>query len=143
LSKILIFPVLLLGIISVLIPNAMANDDEFEINQEKVLELNTQCNIPILAVQKSAECNANVEQANCEAMGMRTNEQGQCEDIDIFGDVAVAGSSSGDDDDGGSSAAAAASSGDDDGEGGNSEQGHSQSQSHEPKHEQEHEGSGE
>ncbi|GAA2457642.1 hypothetical protein GCM10010191_91780 [Actinomadura vinacea] len=35
---------------------AMANDDDFEINQEKVLELNLLCNIPILAIQKGAEC---------------------------------------------------------------------------------------
>ncbi|GAA2457648.1 hypothetical protein GCM10010191_91790 [Actinomadura vinacea] len=36
---------------------ALANDDDFEINQEKVLELNVLCNIPILAVQKDgAEC---------------------------------------------------------------------------------------
>ena len=36
---------------------AMANDDDIEINQEKVLELNLACNIPILAVQKGgAEC---------------------------------------------------------------------------------------
>ena len=67
----------------------MASDDEYDINQEKVLETNPQCNIPILAIEKSAECNANLEQANCEAMGMRTNEQGQCEDIDIFGATPV------------------------------------------------------
>jgi hypothetical protein len=70
-------------------PAPTSSDEDFEINQEKVLELNAQCNIPILAVQKSAECNANVEQANCEAMGMRTNEQGQCEDIDIFGSMPI------------------------------------------------------
>ncbi|XVQ13132.1 hypothetical protein ACQP1W_11500 [Spirillospora sp. CA-255316] len=35
---------------------ALANDDETEINQEKVLELNVLCNIPILAVAKGQEC---------------------------------------------------------------------------------------
>ena len=70
-------------------PAQTPSDEDFEINQEKVMEPNVLCNIPILAVQKSAECNANVEQANCEAMGMRTNEQGQCEDIDIFGATPV------------------------------------------------------
>ncbi|MFD0856438.1 hypothetical protein ACFQ07_29640 [Actinomadura adrarensis] len=35
---------------------AMANDDETEINQEKVLELNLLCNVGILAIQKDAEC---------------------------------------------------------------------------------------
>ncbi|XVQ13131.1 hypothetical protein ACQP1W_11495 [Spirillospora sp. CA-255316] len=34
---------------------AMANDDETEINQEKVLELNLLCNIPILAVAKDGQ----------------------------------------------------------------------------------------
>jgi hypothetical protein len=78
-----------LGIISILIPNAMANDDDFEINQEKVLEHNLLSNTAILAVQKSAECNTNVEQADCEAMGMRTNEQGECEDINMFGPTPI------------------------------------------------------
>jgi hypothetical protein len=35
---------------------ALANDDETEINQEKVLELNIACNIPILAIAKGQEC---------------------------------------------------------------------------------------
>jgi hypothetical protein len=35
---------------------ALANDDETEINQEKVLELNLLCNVGILAIQKDAEC---------------------------------------------------------------------------------------
>jgi hypothetical protein len=35
---------------------AMANDDETEINQEKVLELNVACNLAVLAIQKDTEC---------------------------------------------------------------------------------------
>ncbi|MFC5750326.1 hypothetical protein [Actinomadura rugatobispora] len=34
---------------------ALANDDETEINQEKVLELNLICNVPILAVVKDRQ----------------------------------------------------------------------------------------
>ncbi|MFD0856436.1 hypothetical protein ACFQ07_29630 [Actinomadura adrarensis] len=35
---------------------AFANDDETEVNQEKVLELNIACNLAVLAIQKDAEC---------------------------------------------------------------------------------------
>jgi hypothetical protein len=35
---------------------ALANDDETEINQEKVAEVNLLCNVALLAVQKDAEC---------------------------------------------------------------------------------------
>jgi hypothetical protein len=135
----------------------MANDDDFEINQEKVQELNTMCNIPVLAIQKSAECNANIEQAaECESMGMRTDEQGECEDINIFGTTPIPvptpnplvveeGTHTGE---GGDSEENKVGDINEDvdidedaGEGGSG--GPSQSQSHEPKHEQEHEGSGE
>jgi len=48
---------------------ALANDDDVEVNQEKVLELNVLCNIPILAVQKSPQCGGSkaVVQDNDEA----------------------------------------------------------------------------
>jgi hypothetical protein len=70
-------------------PAPIPSDEDLEIEQEKVLELNILCNTPILAVQKSAECNANVEQTNCEAMGMRTNEFGDCVDYDLFGPMST------------------------------------------------------
>jgi hypothetical protein len=35
---------------------ALANDDEIEVNQEKVAEVNLLCNVALLAVQKDAEC---------------------------------------------------------------------------------------
>jgi hypothetical protein len=35
---------------------AMANDDDIEVNQEKVAELNVLCNLAVLAVQKDVEC---------------------------------------------------------------------------------------
>lgn len=118
-------------------PTPALSDEECEINQEKIPEPNPLCNIPILGVQKDAQC---------ESMGMRTNEQGQCEDFKMFGDnigVAVGGEGG----NGGSGGSSEDNTNIDDsgngGSGGDSEQEHSQSQSNEPKHEQEHEGSGE
>jgi hypothetical protein len=35
---------------------AMANDDDNEVNQEKVLELNLACNLAVLSIQKDVEC---------------------------------------------------------------------------------------
>jgi hypothetical protein len=35
---------------------ALANGDENEVNQEKVLEVNLLCNVGVLAVQKDSEC---------------------------------------------------------------------------------------
>jgi hypothetical protein len=35
---------------------ALANDDDNEVNQEKVAELNVLCNVALLAVQKDADC---------------------------------------------------------------------------------------
>ncbi|MFD0856437.1 hypothetical protein ACFQ07_29635 [Actinomadura adrarensis] len=35
---------------------AMANDDETEINQEKVAEVNLLCNVALLAAQKDVDC---------------------------------------------------------------------------------------
>jgi hypothetical protein len=35
---------------------ALANDDENEVNQEKVAEVNLLCNVALLAIQKDTEC---------------------------------------------------------------------------------------
>jgi hypothetical protein len=54
---------------------AMANDDEVEINQEKVLELNLLCNLPILAVQKDG--------AECGGSKARVEDRDEANDIEI------------------------------------------------------------
>ena len=138
-----------------------SEDEDVEVDEDVVVDENVVVDEDVDNLIPTTPAPPAVQ--NCGAMGMRTNEQGRCEDFKLFGPTPVlipqlqeceVGDASPNTNplgflckDAGGNGGNGGSSEDNViagiGEGGEGGQEHSQSQSNEPKHEQEHEGSGE